>query len=133
MLQVRRSLIAACCVALFTLTVRAAAAGDDIRFNRDVRPILTDNCFHCHGPDPGTRKAGLRLDRKESLLGKTKDGSATVIVPGKPQDSELYRRIVTKDEDDLMPPPEAHKELTAAQKDLLKRWIEQGAPWEQHW
>src|ERR1700712_4176907 len=115
------------------MVAAAAAEGQDVRFNRDIRPIFTENCFHCHGPDPGTRKAGLRFDRRESLVGKTKDGTATVVVPGKPAEGELFKRITTSDSDDVMPPGDSHRELTAVQKDLIKRWIAQGAPWEAHW
>ncbi len=98
-----------------------------IEFNRDVRPILSDKCFYCHGPDKNHRKADLRLDiRADAIAGKA-------FVPGKPAESELIARIFTTNEDDLMPPPEAHKALTAGQKELLKKWIEQGAEYQEHW
>ena len=98
-----------------------------IEFNRDVRPILSDNCFSCHGNDAGHRKAKLRLDVREEALKKE------AFVPGKPDQSALIERIFTTDEDDLMPPPDSHKKLTAQQKEILKRWIAQGAGYEQHW
>src|SRR5688500_16370039 len=82
-----------------------------IHHNRDVRPILSDNCFACHGPDKNTRKADLRLDTKEGAFAALEEG-AHVVVPGKPEQSELYRRIATDDEDDLMPPPKSNKVLT---------------------
>jgi hypothetical protein len=105
----------------------ASASALEISYNRDVRPILSDNCFACHGFDPKNRKAGLRLDTFE---GATSDGA---IVPGNIAKSEVWSRIITDDEDEIMPPPKSHKTLTAAQKDTLKRWIESGAKYEQHW
>jgi hypothetical protein len=124
-------------VALLGATALATAtaaddAGATIRFNRDIRPILTENCYHCHGPDPGSRKAKLRFDREDGFFAKHGDDDPTV-VKGKPQDSELYKRIMTTVEDDVMPPPKEKKVLTAAQKDLIKHWILQGAPVEPHW
>ncbi|MFZ4764438.1 MAG: DUF1553 domain-containing protein [Roseimicrobium sp.] len=98
-----------------------------IEFNRDVRPILSDNCFYCHGNDPKHREADLRLDIRSDAL------AAKAFVPGKPDKSELIARILTEETDDLMPPPESHKKLTARQKDVLKRWIAQGAEYQQHW
>ena len=103
----------------------------DVQFNRDIRPILTENCFQCHGPDPSSRKADLRLDRETGVFGKTENGVA--VVPGKPMDSEVYARMVTEDEDDLMPPEKTKKKLTAKQKELMKLWIQQGAKWQKHW
>lgn len=103
-----------------------------VEFNRDIRPILAENCFACHGPDPGARKAEMRLDTEEGFF-VGKDGDPPVIVKGKAEESELYRRIVTDDEDDLMPPPKSHKKLTAEEIALIKTWITQGAPWEAHW
>jgi hypothetical protein len=108
-----------------------AAPDDAVKFNRDVRPILADACFQCHGPDPGGRKAKLRFDREEGFFG-ARDGGPTVL-KGKPEDSPLYKRIVSKDPEEVMPPPKSHKVLKPAQKDLLRRWIAQGAPWEPHW
>lgn len=105
----------------------ASASALEISYNRDVRPILSDNCFACHGFDPKNRKAGLRLDTFE---GATVDGA---IVPGNLTKSEVWSRIVSEDEDEVMPPPKSHKTLTAAQKGMLKRWIESGAKYEKHW
>src|SRR4026207_215771 len=92
---------------LLVLTHLPAGAGTTSRveYNRDVRPILSDNCFLCHGPDKNTRKAGLRLDLRADALAKK------AFLPGRPEESELVRRIFTMDEDDLMPPPESHKHL----------------------
>jgi hypothetical protein len=108
-----------------------AKAATTIRFNRDIRPILSDNCFACHGPDSAERKADLRLDTAEGLFGK--DGESGTVVRGNPEESELYLRISSTSPSKLMPPSKSHKKLTKEQKDLLKRWIEQGAPWEPHW
>ncbi len=111
-----------------------AATGAEValQFNRDIRPLLSDNCFHCHGPDSGTRKAGLRLDTREGLYGATKD-EGPVLTAGDPARSALWKRITTTDPDDLMPPAESHRELSPAQRQTLKQWIEQGAPWQPHW
>ncbi|GAB4139005.1 MAG: DUF1553 domain-containing protein [Planctomycetaceae bacterium] len=103
-----------------------------IDFNRDVRPILSRHCFHCHGRDEGTREAGLRLDdRKEATSQLASD--AIAIVPGNPAKSELIRRITTKDVDLQMPPAETKKKLSAKEIDVLKKWIAQGAPYARHW
>ncbi|MFM7556751.1 MAG: DUF1549 domain-containing protein, partial [Verrucomicrobiota bacterium] len=110
----------------------SAQAAETVGFNRDIRPILSDACFHCHGPDPGTRKAGLRLDTQEGFFAATaKRGPA--VVPGDLGKSPLWQRLITTDADEVMPPPEAHKDLTAAQKEVVKRWILEGAQWQPHW
>ena len=109
-------------------------AGKDlggVDFARDIRPLLSDNCFACHGPDAKQRKADLRLDTREGALVYI-DGTSAV-VPGKPSESELVRRVTTDDEDDLMPPPDSGKKLDATQKALLQRWIAEGAEYELHW
>ena len=100
-------------------------------FQRVVRPILSDACFACHGPDKGTRMADLRLDIMEGALAVRESG--TVIVPGKPEASLLYQRITAEDAGRRMPPEYSHKSLTAGQVEALKRWIEQGAEWKEHW
>ena len=110
----------------------AADSADTVRFNRDIRPIMSDTCFHCHGFDPKSRKGGLRLDLREEALKAGKSG-ALAIVPGKPDESEVIKRLFTKDEDDVMPNKESHKTLTAAQKELFRRWVAQGAVYEPHW
>ncbi len=103
-----------------------------IDFSRQIRPILSDNCFACHGPDENTRKGKLRLDRKEDAFKGGKSG-VLCIVPGKPEESELFKRLTTHDEDDLMPPPKSKKVLSSVQIDLVKRWITEGASWQSHW
>ena len=102
-----------------------------IDFQREIRPILSDNCFHCHGPDSGTRMAGLRLDQKDAVLEQRARGAA--VVAGKAEASLLYQRVASPTPARRMPPEYTHKSLTAAQIELLKKWIEQGAPWTEHW
>ena len=110
--------------------VRAAAP--TLHFNRDIRPLMSDTCFHCHGPDKNARKGGLRLDIREEALKPAKSGEIP-IVPGKPEESEIIKRLFTTDHDDLMPPDEAHKEFTAEQKETFRRWVAEGAVYEPHW
>ena len=118
-----------CLLLLATLGLHAAElpVPAKIEFNRDVQPILSDNCFYCHGNDPKHREAKLRLDIREEAV------KAEAFIPGKAAKSELVSRILTADEDDLMPPPDSHKKLTQRQKEILKKWIDQGAPYQQHW
>jgi len=108
----------------------SAETGTEVRFNRDIRPIMSDTCFKCHGP--GTREAGLRLDVRDQAL-KAAESGGTPIVPGKPDQGEVVRRVLADDPDEAMPPPEANKTLTAEQKELIRRWVQQGAPNEKHW
>ena len=105
-----------------------ASAQQRVDFNRDIRPILSENCFTCHGPDEGTRKAKLRFDTKEGAFAK-----AGVIVAGNATNSRLIKRIVTTDPDMIMPPPSSGHKLTKAQIDLLTRWVDEGANWGLHW
>lgn len=119
-------------VAAVLLSVLRLSAADRIEFNRDVRPILSDNCFACHGPDEKTRQGGLRLDLAEPARAKLESGK-TAIVVGKSAASELVRRILSKDASEQMPPAGSGKHLTAAQIDLLSRWIDQGAEYQAHW
>ncbi len=116
---------------LFVATLAAAAfqasAADKLEYNRDIRPILAENCFACHGPDSAARKGDLRLDRREMAM------QMTAIVPGKPEESALVSRIHSDNPDERMPPPESKKELTAAQKETLRRWIAEGAEYQPHW
>lgn len=114
--------------ALLVLMISPIVGQEVIDFNNDIRPILADTCYKCHGPDEHERKADLRLDTKAGLL----EDSGSV-VPKDLDASELYQRIITDDHDLLMPPPDSGRVLSATQKDLLKRWIEQGAQWENHW
>jgi hypothetical protein len=106
--------------------------GPAIDFNRQIRPILSENCFTCHGPDEAQRKAKLRLDTRDSAVGKLR-GGGHAIVPGKPADSEVIARILSTDEAERMPPAKTMKRLTPEQIDLLRRWIAQDAPYAQHW
>jgi cytochrome c553 len=108
-----------------------APAGGKVQYARDIQPILATNCFICHGPDEKTRKAGLRLDHAESALRELKSG-AHAIVPGKSGASEMIARIFSTD-DDRMPPVKSQKHLKKAEKDLLKRWIDEGAEYQPHW
>ena len=120
-------LVAAPAVALLLLPAwllipaLAAVAGPDtaekVAFNRDIRPLLSDNCFSCHGPDASHRQADLRLDLRDDAI------TAGAIVPGKPAESSLVTRILATDPDEIMPPPESHKKLYDTQKALLARWI----------
>src|SRR5262245_36260567 len=121
---------AALTAALF-LSARSTAA-EPIRFQRDVRPILVEGCLACHGPDPGSRKAGLRLDREEHAFLPAKS-QKPVIVRGDPDASLLVMRILSPDPGRVMPPPESRKSLTEAQKQTLVRWVREGAPYEEHW
>ncbi len=131
MAQKLRDGVQAILVAASLATSLAATAPSTIDFRRDIRPILSDNCFHCHGPDKNTRLMNLRLDTRDGAFEERKTGR--VIVPGDPKSSLLYARITAEPEARRMPPPSSHKKLTDAQKDLLRRWIEQGAPWKDHW
>ncbi len=106
--------------------------GDEPDFARDVRPILSQYCFKCHGPDANSRQGGLRLDERDSGL-KGGDSGAIAIQPGQPAASELVARITSDDPDVVMPPPATKRSLTDAQIDILKRWISAGAPYSQHW
>ncbi len=115
-----------------SLSPASAATASKVDFNRDIRPILSDNCYACHGPDSNKRKAGLRLDLREGALGKLKS-DAFAIVPGHPEKSTLVERLHTKDEDDRMPPANSGKKLTPEQIALLTRWIAEGAEWKAHW
>ena len=116
-------------VILFPLGLRAEQR---IRYDRDIRPILSENCFACHGPDEHERKAKLRLDVKDGGMYEERDGG-TSVVPGKPDGSELLYRLTTGDKDEVMPPPETEKVLKPEEIALIRKWIEQGAEWEGHW
>ena len=117
------------CLLVLCLAAPAAAAerAAAISFNRDIRPLLSDNCFHCHGPDASHRQADLRLDLRDEAV------ATGAIVPGKAAESSLVERIRSTDPDLVMPPPESHKKLDAKQKELLARWIDEGAQYQKHW
>ncbi len=123
---------------LVLVAPNAVAAPDEAKppesvdYLRDIRPILSDACYACHGPDQESREAELRLDHQESALGESASGEIA-IVPGKPEESELLRRIATDDAEEVMPPTDSGKSLKPAQVALIRRWIEQGADWQEHW
>lgn len=123
-------------VTLWVLAIGPAWGAEPAKrvdFDRDIRPILSDNCYLCHGPDEGNRKAGLRLDQRASAI-KAAESGELAIKPGVPDDSELLRRVISTETDYRMPPLKGNKQpLTAAQVDLLRRWIEQGAEYTSHW
>jgi len=121
----------ACCVPSHAAS-SPATASKPIDFTRDIRPILSENCFTCHGPDENKRKGKLRLDLPDEALKAGKSGKFA-IVPNNVKESELYNRLVTTDADELMPPAKTGKQLTPAQIDLLRRWIQEGAKAESHW
>ncbi|WP_182870425.1 DUF1553 domain-containing protein [Rhodopirellula sp. JC639] len=111
-------------VLLFTLCSASAA---EIDFNRDIRPILSDNCFLCHGPAESTRAADLRLDDREAAI------DSGLLVPGEPDDSEVIARVFSDDADMLMPPPDSNKHLSDRQRKLLRQWVAEGATYQEHW
>ncbi|MFM7059095.1 MAG: PSD1 and planctomycete cytochrome C domain-containing protein [Planctomycetota bacterium] len=123
-----------CCLLLTLITdllIPSPAYAWQVAFNRDVRPILSDACFQCHGPDEQQRKGGLRLDQPEAARRGGDSGPA--IVPGRPAESLLWQRVISGDADLHMPPPETGRTLTPKQQETLRQWIEQGAAWEGHW
>ena len=107
------------------------ALPDVIEFNRDIRPLLSENCFFCHGPDKNKREADLRLDTQEGLVGS--DGTGGALVPGKPAESEMFQRVTSRDEETKMPPTKSGKSLSERDIQLLNKWIEQGGQYEGHW
>src|SRR6266511_3772758 len=114
-------------IALGSALPAESLRADGPRFNREIRPILSENCFPCHGPDSAARKADLRLDQRPAAI------AAGAIVPGKPEESKLVLRIFEELERKRMPPPRSRKQLSAAQRELLRRWISTGAEYEPHW
>jgi len=111
----------------FGLGASAALAQPSLEYNRDIRPILADNCFACHGPDSASRKAGLRIDQREAAI------EAGALEPGDPESSEIYLRMITANPDAIMPPPASHKQLTTDQIATIRQWIEEGAEYQPHW
>ncbi len=112
---------------LFLILSLSTFGEEKISFDRDIQPILSENCYYCHGTDPSHREGDLRLDLREDAL------DAGAIVEGKPEKSEMIARIHSKDPEDLMPPPDSHRKLSQEQKDLLARWIQEGAEYTDHW
>src|SRR5262249_24817363 len=111
---------------------KSAQSNSKIDFRRDIRPILSENCFACHGPDEKQRKAKFRLDTKAGAFADLRDGDKA-IVPGKPGESMLIERITATNKSKTMPPTKSGKSLKPDQIALLKQWIEQGATWSEHW
>ena len=122
---------AAIWVSAFLVCSASRATASEVSFNRDVRPILSDRCFQCHGPDEAARKADLRLD-DETAIKAERDGGV-VVIPGDPAGSQLIRRISSSDESEVMPPHGLNKPLTEKDKLTLRQWIAEGATWSQHW
>ena len=120
-------LLSSLCLCASVVSSASVRAAEKLEYNRDVRPILAENCFACHGPDSASRKGDLRLDRSDDAI------KAKAYVPGKPDDSELVERINSDMSSRLMPPPKSGKKLTAAQKATLTRWIAEGAEYQAHW
>ena len=107
------------------------AANDVVDFRHDIRPILSEYCFSCHGPDEQQREVDLRLDSRSGLFDRR--GGKKVVTPGSPDESLIIYRITSDDEDERMPPIDSGKQLEPQQIDLIRRWIKQGSPWQQHW
>jgi mono/diheme cytochrome c family protein len=118
-------------IALGVIMAGSGAAAEPVDFNRDIRPLLASKCYACHGPDEDKRKADLRLDTRAGAMRDL--GGYSAVVPGKPEASELWQRVLTKDKDEVMPPPGAPKQLTANDRELLRRWIGEGAEYQEHW
>lgn len=118
-------------IASMVIGLGTGLPAQEIDFNRDIRPILSNSCFQCHGPDAGQRQADLRLDTRDGLF-RSADG-VRITVAGKPESSELWARISSTDESTMMPPPDSGRSLTASEKLLVRRWIESGASWKGHW
>lgn len=116
---------------VFGLAAVPAEGEGALEFNRHIRPILSEKCFFCHGPDQGNLKAGLRLDLEDAA--KADRNGLRAIAPGAPESSELVRRIHAASPDDVMPPPDSEQSLSEPEKDLLTRWIREGATYQQHW
>ena len=110
----------------------SASAEDGLLFNRDIRPLLSEYCFACHGPDEHERKAKMRLDTRDGGAFEKRDG-ITAIIPGNPDESELMFRLTTEDKDEVMPPPKSGKKLKPAEITLIKKWIAAGAEFQGHW
>lgn len=118
-----RTLLVSLCPCLLVPSAKA----EPVQYNRDIRPILAENCFACHGPDSAARKGDLRIDRRDDAV------KAGALVPGKPEKSGLVERILAANPKQQMPPPKSHKKLTAIQKELLRRWVAEGAEYQPHW
>ena len=115
-----------------TLFLTSAFAAERVQFNRDIRPIFSDTCYACHGPDENKVKGKLRLDSLEAARKGGKSGEPAIL-PGHPEKSEVMKRLLTKDADDHMPPAEFHKVLSGDQIALVEQWIKEGAEYQGHW
>jgi len=131
-MQLKLWALLACLMSASIVGTRGVQAAPKLDYNRHVRPILSDKCFACHGPDAAQRQAGLRLDDRAAALQKA-ESDLLAIVPGKPGESELIRRILAADATERMPPPDSKKSLSATEIETLTQWIEQGAQYDQHW
>ena len=132
----RKKLTRGCVSGLFSLfpltsLLQGQTPTPDLTFNQDIRPILTDLCIQCHGPDSVQRKASLRLDTEAGLFSDR--GDYRIVVPGNLEESELFQRLISPDEDQRMPPESSGLKISPEQIHLIQKWIEQGAPWQQHW
>src|SRR5437763_12538886 len=117
---------------VFACFAVGALRSEPVSFNRDIRPIMSDTCFRCHGPDKSSRMAGMRLDIRDEALKPTQTG-VIPIVPGDPDHSAIIARVFAANPARVMPPNYIHKELTPAQKDTIRRWVAEGAKYEGHW
>ncbi len=126
-LAVRALAMGIAVITVWQVAPRSAAAEEPLQYNRDIRPILAEHCFACHGPDSASREADLRLDQRSAAI------EMNAIVPSKPDESEMLRRIHADDPDELMPPPASKKPLSDGDKQMLRQWIEQGAEYQLHW
>ena len=117
---------------IILIGLKTGQAKEKIQFNRDIRPLLSDNCFACHGPDEHERKGKLRLDIPEGGAFEDRDGFQAIIRKDA-DNSEIIARMISDDEDEIMPPPETGKKLNPQQIELIKRWINEGAEYEGHW
>ena len=120
-------------VGLALLDFGCLQAAEKLEFNRDIRPLLSDRCFKCHGPDKASRKADLRLDQSESAYAERKKSHGHAIVPGKPDQSLLVKRIFSTDEDERMPPQKSNLSLAPEEREKIRRWIAEGAEYQPHW
>lgn len=127
MIQIRSAAVQLVPVLVLCLTVDRGWAADALEYNRDIRPILAEHCFACHGPDSAARKADLRLDRRAAAI------ESGALSPGTPDESELVQRIFSADPEQRMPPAAVHKELSAADKERLRQWVAEGAEYQPHW
>ena len=123
--------VAALLALLIAVLRPPAALAASVDFSRDIQPIFADRCFHCHGPDEASRKADLRFDLREGAFRERR--GKTVIVPGKREESELWRRVSSDDPRKRMPPPRSNRALAPHEVEALGRWIDEGAPWALHW